>query len=98
MNSADSPFAWDEDKEIQNQNKHGVPLSAAVNFDFAGALVIEDTRRDYGEKRFVAYGNDLASGKLMSLCFTPRDGKLRFISYRMCRQREIALKKEFSNK
>ena len=44
-------------------------------------------RRDYGEVRYIAYGFDMA-GHAMALCFTCRDGKIRFISYRRMNTRE----------
>jgi len=49
---------WDEAKRAANLAKHGVDFAVATGFDWDGALVVEDTRFDYGERRYQALGND----------------------------------------
>ena len=46
----------DPAKNEINVAKHGVPLVAAEKFDWDTALVAEDDRFDYGERRFYALG------------------------------------------
>ncbi len=46
----------DPAKDTANVAKHGVSLQAAEQFDWDTALVIEDDRFDYGERRFYALG------------------------------------------
>lgn len=89
MTESEDPFEWDSAKNCSNAEKHGVPLSAAVQFDFSSAFIVADTRKDYGEPRLNAYGYDV-EGHAMTLCFTVRDEKIRFISYRRMNQREQA--------
>ena len=46
---------FDPAKNAANIAKHGLTLADFVGFD-AEAIVIEDTRFDYGEVRFIALG------------------------------------------
>jgi uncharacterized protein len=57
--------------------------------DWATALIREDDRRDYGERRFRVLG--LMEGRLHALVFTPRGGKVHVISLRKANQREVKL-------
>jgi len=50
------------------------------DFDFETAFILEDTREDYGERRFRAFGR-IGNSPYM-IAFTPRDGKFRIISMR----------------
>jgi len=54
---------------------------------FHTALFEEDTRKDYGERRFIVYG--LIGPRLHILCFTPISGGIRVISLRKANQREV---------
>jgi hypothetical protein len=49
-------------------------------------LVAEDTRRDYGERRFRAFGT--IDGEKYCLAFTPRNGRARVISLRRMHDKE----------
>ena len=54
---------------------------------FAGVTVeIEDTRRDYGEKRIICYG--LLAGRLVVVGYTPRGGDRHVSSMRKANERE----------
>lgn len=48
--------------------------------------MVEDSRRDYGERRFQALG--WVGQRLFMLVFTPRDGGIHVISLRKANQRE----------
>ena len=50
------------------------------------ALIVEDTRRDYDEKRYQALG--MIGEYLHMLVFTPRDGAAHVISLRRANHRE----------
>jgi uncharacterized DUF497 family protein len=57
---------------------------------FAGPVAeIEDTRRDYGERRFITAG--LLGDRVVVIVWTPRDGSRRIISMRFTHGREEAL-------
>ncbi len=57
--------------------------------DWTTALIDEDTRADYGERRFRALG--FIAERLYVTIFTPRDGMLHIISLRKANPREVKL-------
>ena len=79
-------LTWDEAKRAANLEKHGVDFAAIEAFDWATALVLEDTRKDYGETRLLAMG--LIEGRLHALVFARRADGVRVISLRKANSRE----------
>ncbi len=77
----------DPDKEVRNLAERGLSLDLAANLDWSTALVWEDLREDYGERRFCALG--LIECRVFSVVFTPRNGKPRMISLRKANAREV---------
>lgn len=65
--------------------KHGMSLSRAVDFEMLA--VLPDTRFDYGEERYRAWG--LIDGQAHCLAFTTRNGKVRVISLRRAHDKEM---------
>ena len=61
-------------------------LTRVAEFDFQSALVHEDTRKVYPERRFVAVG--WLDERLHVLCFSPLANGLRVISFRKANLRE----------
>jgi uncharacterized DUF497 family protein len=61
----------------------------AAEFDFESAVTTQDTRQDYGEKRFRSFG--FIGPELHALVFTVRGESLRVISLRRVNRRERAL-------
>ena len=51
----------------------GVPFEWAADFAWDGSLIVEDLRKDYGERRFQALG--LIGDRLHMMVFTPRARK-----------------------
>ena len=49
-------FEWDLAKDAANQRKHGIGFRDAAEIFRGFVLVVEDTRHDYGERRFAALG------------------------------------------
>jgi hypothetical protein len=80
-------YRWNEAKRRRNLEKHGVDFTVAADFDWERAIVLEDLRRDYGERRFRAFGP--IKGRLHCLVFTPRGGPVHVISLRKANPREI---------
>jgi len=71
-------FQWDEAKRISNLEKHGVDfLEAALIFE-QPTLTKLDTRKDYGEKRYISLG--MIDDTVYSVTHTERDGQIRLIS------------------
>lgn len=81
-------YEWDEAKRRANLAKHGVDFAEVLRFDWAGAIVEPDRRRDYGEDRLSATG--CLDGRLCMVVFTRRAGRVRIISLRKVNKREIA--------
>ncbi|MBZ0168020.1 hypothetical protein MELA_02796 [Candidatus Methylomirabilis lanthanidiphila] len=84
-------FTWGQRKGDANYRERGFDFEfASLIFD-GPILVVEDTRRDYGERRFVAIG--LADGLHLTVVFTDRAGARgeitrRVISARQSNRRE----------
>ena len=79
-------YEWDETKSRENLARHGISFHDAEAV-FAGSCVTsEDTRRDYGEPRFITIG--LLRGRTVVIAHTPRGGRTRVISMRKANSRE----------
>lgn len=72
------------DRNIQDRRLAFVLLS---EMDWATAYVVEDERKDYGERRFRVLG--YISGRLYAAVFTPRADKFHVISLRKANSREV---------
>ena len=46
-------ISFDPAKSERNAAERELPFELAAEFDFEGALTVEDKRRDYGETRYV---------------------------------------------
>ncbi len=82
----DMEFEWDEAKRQSNLEKHGVDFIDAARILADSPLILEDTRRDYGEQRCIALGE--RNGLLFVVAFTLRNGAFRIISARRANARE----------
>ena len=77
----------DPKKERRNIAERGLSLDLAEQLNWATALIWEDKRNDYGERRYCVFG--LIEDRLHSVVFTPRNGKPRVISLRKANNREV---------
>ena len=77
---------FDPVKDAQNLAKHGISLSQAAEFEWAGAEVEEDLRNIYLEQRFRATG--LLDDRLHVLVYCVRGSVKRIISLRKANVRE----------
>jgi uncharacterized DUF497 family protein len=80
-------FSFNPAKNARNVALHGVSLARAVDFEWEGALIVEDARRDYGERRYLAFGR--IESRLYVLVHTPREGRVHVISLRKANKREV---------
>lgn len=78
--------SYDPAKSNRNEALRGLPFALAKDFDWRNALVVEDSREDYRERRFQALG--YIDEHLHMLVFTPRDGAVHVISLRRANRRE----------
>lgn len=77
---------FDPSKNEVNIEERGLPFSMVENFDWSSSFIVEDVRKDYGERRFQALGfiDDL----LYMVVFTPRNDAVHVISFRRANNRE----------
>ncbi|MDR2875415.1 MAG: BrnT family toxin [Methylobacillus sp.] len=78
---------FDPIKNEENIRVRKLDFAQAANFDFSSALIAEDTRKAYPERRFQALG--FLGERLHMLVFTPIDGGIRVISFRRANPREV---------
>jgi uncharacterized DUF497 family protein len=82
-------ITFDPAKNERNIHERGLSFEMAAEFDFDTAVTVQDTRQDYGEKRFRSFG--FIGPELHVLVFTVRGESLRVISLRRVNRRERAL-------
>jgi uncharacterized DUF497 family protein len=78
---------WHDNKLTLNLANHKVHFSLADRFDWETAMIRQDTRKDYGEDRFQAYG--YIDGRVYCLVYTMRCERVRIISLRKANPREV---------
>jgi uncharacterized DUF497 family protein len=79
---------FDPLKSARNARERGLPFERAADFEWEEAVVVADTRREYGEARLVATG--FLDGRLHVLCFVRIAEGIRVISLRRANAREVA--------
>lgn len=79
-------FEYDRKKSASNKDKHGIDFEAARML-WADDGMVETPARDKGEPRRLAVG-DIA-GKFWTAIFTMRGDKVRLISVRRSRDKEV---------
>ena len=73
-------FEWDDAKAEANRRTHKVSFEEACTvFDDDFMISLEDDRERYGEQRLQTIGAS-ASGVLLTVIWTPRNGRSRIIS------------------
>ena len=72
----ETQFEWDDNKDIENQSKHGVAFAKA-QYAFADnkRVIAEDVTHSESERRFYCFG--LVDGGILTVRFTWRDGTIR---------------------
>jgi uncharacterized protein len=78
--------SFDPPKNERNVVERGLPFSLVDALDWSSAVIEEDVRKDYGERRFRVLGR--IGDRLHAVVFTPRAGKVHVISLRKANQRE----------
>jgi uncharacterized DUF497 family protein len=69
-----------------NLKKRGIRFDRLADMDLEAALSVEDTRKDYGERRLRVLGH--IDGILHAAVITPRGDRIRVISLRRANRRE----------
>jgi uncharacterized protein len=79
-------FDYDAKKDAINRAKHGMPLEFAAELFDGDVTIAVDSRKDYREVRYIAYG--MIAGRLCVCVFTDRGEERRLISLRRANKRE----------
>jgi uncharacterized protein len=80
-------ISFDPIKSQSNELKRGLAFLLVLDLEWGNALIKEDLRKAYGERRFQVLG--LIHGRLHAVVFTPRDDKVHVISLRKANKREV---------
>jgi uncharacterized DUF497 family protein len=73
-------FGWDPPKSERNTQERGLPFTVAMALFDGPTIEVDDARRDYGERRIIAYG--AVEGRVMVCVYTWRgtvEAPLRWI-------------------
>ncbi|MEM7209073.1 MAG: BrnT family toxin [Pseudomonadota bacterium] len=78
---------FDPVKDAKNRAERGLAFSRVIDLDWDTAIVAEDKRQAYPERRFVAAAT--LEGRLHIACFTLIEDGIRVISFRKANSREV---------
>ncbi|KRT75041.1 MAG: hypothetical protein XU12_C0001G0237 [Deltaproteobacteria bacterium CSP1-8] len=85
-------FRWDEKKNRENLQKHGLSFEDAHLVFVGETVTFLDDRIDYGEKRYITLGELL--GRVAVIVHTLRGETIRIISMRKANGREKKIYQE----
>ena len=80
-------FIYDPAKNAKNIDERGLSFDRVAEIDWQQVVIVEDTRKDYGERRFRAFG--MIGERLFAVVFTPRADAIHVISFRKANKREV---------
>ncbi|MDR0672239.1 MAG: BrnT family toxin [Zoogloeaceae bacterium] len=79
-------ITFDPAKRQETLVRRGLDFLDAARVFSGVTLEVEDTRRDYGEKRIICYGT--LAGRLVVVGYTPRGADRHVFSMRKANERE----------
>ncbi len=80
-------ISFDPGKNARNVADRGLPFNLVEQLEWSSAIIEEDVRKNYGERRYIALG--LIEDRLHAVVFTPRAHRVHVISLRKANQREV---------
>jgi uncharacterized DUF497 family protein len=81
-------FEWDYKKNLSNLEKHKLPFELAKYvFEDKNFQRFVDDKKEYNEIRYIGFGQ--LENNLFCVSYTIRKYKIRIISFRKARQREL---------
>lgn len=88
-----SRFEWDTNKDIENQEKHGIPFSLA-QYAFADPhrVIAEDIAHSETEKRYFCFGE--VDDGILTVRFTYRGGAIRIFGAGYWRKGKVIYERE----
>ena len=73
-------FEWDETKNLENRQKHGVSFYEAQHaFSDKYRVIAEDLTHGQDEKRYFCFGLNQEKTGILTVRFTYRNGSIRII-------------------
>jgi hypothetical protein len=86
-------FEWDENKDVENQERHGVTFSLA-QYAFADPhrVIAEDLAHSEDEKRYFCFG--VVEGGILTVRFTYRGGVIRIFGAGYWRKGKVIYERE----
>jgi hypothetical protein len=80
-------ITFDPAKNERNLAERGLSFERVADLEWESALAVEDTRRDYGERRLRVMA--LLAGRLHVAIVTYRDDAVHVISFRKANRKEV---------
>ncbi len=80
-------FEWNEDKRLSNIDKHQIDFIGSESLFDGYTVTIEDDRQNYGEQRFVTFGN--LNNRIVAVVHTETVETIRIIPIRKATKNEI---------
>jgi uncharacterized protein len=82
-------ITFDPDKNARNIVERGLSFERVAELDWDTAVIVEDTRHNYGEPRLRVMAR--LDGRLHAAVVTARGEDLRVISFRRANRQEVKL-------
>ena len=80
-------ITFDPAKNARNVAERGLPFALVADLDWENAIAVEDTRRDYGERRVRVLA--MLNGRLHVAVVTWRGDATHVISFRKANRKEV---------
>ena len=78
---------FDPKKNADNIHERQLSFNEVSKLKWSSAVILEDVRKDYGERRFRVFG--YIDERLYAVVFTPREDAIHIISFRKANSREV---------
>jgi hypothetical protein len=80
-------ITFDPKKNDDNVRERQLSFEKVSKLEWSSAVILEDVRKDYGERRFRVFG--YIDERLYAVVFTPREDVVHVISFRKANSREV---------
>ncbi len=80
-------ITFDPKKNDDNIHARQLSFTEVSKLEWESAVILEDARKDYGERRFRVFG--YIEDRLYAVVFTPREDAVHVISLRKANSREV---------
>ena len=80
-------ITFDPRKNDDNIRERQLSFDEVSKLEWSSAVILEDVRKDYGERRFRVFG--YIEERLYAVVFTPREDAVHVISFRKANSREV---------